>query len=228
MKLQIIFATGNANKVHELREILADPEITIRTMKEAGVSADPDENGTTFEENAKIKAKAVWEKVQAAGSHLYRSPQNPDGFDPSLPIVVASDDSGLVIDALGGAPGIHSARFMGRNTSYSLKMNALLDQLRDTPDEQRTARFVCAVAAIFPEGMNPENYARPKLLTVEGTMEGQIAHSIIGKNGFGYDPFFYLPAYHKTSAQLSDEKKNAISHRGKAFRALAAALRSQL
>lgn len=242
MKFQIIVATGNLNKVHELREILADPDIRICTMKEAGVAADPDENGSTFEENALIKARAVWENVcrlrrqsrcnpAAAGTTAPScGPFPPSGsgtsLDWQLPVIVMSDDSGLVIDALGGAPGIHSARFMGHDTSYTRKMNALLEQLRDVPDEKRTARFVCAAAAIFPEGLDPSS-EQEQVLTAEGTMEGRIAHSITGENGFGYDPFFYLPALHKTSAQLTDDEKNAISHRGRAVRKLVDYLRNR-
>lgn len=209
MKLQIIFATGNADKVREIREILADPDITVQTMKEAGIAASPEENGETFTDNARIKARAV-------ARLLVLHPECVQ--DPAVPVVIMSDDSGLCIDALGGAPGIHSARFMGHDTSYTVKMNALLARLKDVPDEKRTARFTCAVAAILPKSPftgGPDGWEE---LTAATSMEGVIAHSIRGAHGFGYDPFFYLPELRKTSAELTDREKNAISHRGKAIR----------
>ena len=166
-------------------------------MREAGVEADPDENGSSFEDNAQIKAQAVFD--------LLRSRPAPDG---TLRIVM-SDDSGLVIDALGGAPGVHSARYMGYDTDYRLRMKHILELMQDVPDEKRTARFVAAVGAILPDGT---------FRVVRGTMEGMIGRSIAGENGFGYDPFFYLPQYGMTSAEISPEEKNRISHRGKALR----------
>ncbi len=208
VKKQIIFATGNKGKIREIMNILSDPTLTVLSMKEAGLSCEPEENGSCFEENALIKARAVAERIQmvrdgrAAASEL---------FDPSAETYVLSDDSGLVIDALGGEPGVHSARFMGYDTDYNLKMGALLEQMKDVPDDKRTARFTAAVAAVLPDG---------KEHVVTGHMEGVIAHEIKGENGFGYDPFFYLPEYGKTSAEISPEEKNLISHRGKALRAM--------
>lgn len=206
MKKMIIFATGNQNKVREIRDIIGDPSIEVLTMKEAGVPADPAEDGSTFEENALIKARAVAELLRdkiAAGTLPI------DVTDTE--ITVLSDDSGLEIDALGGEPGIYSARYLGHDTDYGYKMNAILQRLDGVPDEKRTARFVAAVAAVRPDGTE---------LVTRGTMEGRIGHAISGSNGFGYDPFFFLPEYGMTSAEITAEQKNAISHRGKALRAM--------
>lgn len=229
-KIQIIFATGNQGKIREIRQIMSsagrkDVSIEVLSMREADAFADPEENGETFEDNALIKAQAVYD--------LLLSRPAPDG---TLRIVM-SDDSGLVIDALGGAPGVHSARYMGYDTDYRLRMEHLLELLRDVPDEKRTARFVAAVAAVLPadcayllsdlrEGsLSPDRtYPGEIRMVVRGAMEGRIARSIAGENGFGYDPFFYLPQYKKTSAQISPEEKNSISHRGKALRSMLAGL----
>ena len=160
-------------------------------MKEAGIDIDIVEDGATFEENAMIKAKAISELL----------PHD----------VILADDSGLEIDYLDKAPGIYSARYAGVDTSYDIKNQMLLDQLEHVPDEQRTARFVCAIAAVFPDGTAE---------TVRGTIEGVIGHEIIGDNGFGYDPIFYVPEYGCTTAQMEPEKKNELSHRGNALRAM--------
>ena len=192
---KIIFATGNENKMVEIRQILSDLGMEILSQKEAGIQADPEENGTTFEENALIKARAV--RSIAAGME-----ENKDA-------VILADDSGLEIDPLNKEPGIYSARYMGTDTSYDIKNNALLERLEGVPDEERTARFVCAIAAAFPDGTEE---------VVRGTMEGRIGHEIAGENGFGYDPIFFLPEYGCTSAQLSPEKKNSLSHRGEGLR----------
>lgn len=189
MKEKIIFATKNKNKMKEIREILADKDYDILSMEEAGISIDVVEDGTTFEENALIKARAIRDYVKDA--------------------IVLADDSGLEIDYLGGAPGIYSARFEGEDTPYSIKNQILLDKLSGVPDEERTARFVCAAAAAFPDGTDQ---------VVRGTIEGRIGYQSEGENGFGYDPIFYVPEYGCTTAQMSAEQKNAISHRGKALR----------
>ncbi|MBP3233065.1 MAG: XTP/dITP diphosphatase [Eubacterium sp.] len=188
---KLIFATGNKDKLREIKEILAGMDIEILSMKEAGIDIDIVEDGKTFEENALIKARAV---CKASGE------------------LSLADDSGLEIDALGKEPGIYSARYMGEDTSYDIKNNNLIERLEGIPDEQRTARFVCAMAAVFPDGTEK---------TFVRTMEGRIGYKIAGENGFGYDPIFVLPEYGKTSAEISPEEKNAISHRGKALRALA-------
>ncbi len=200
-KYQIIFATGNKGKIREIKEIVAAgsnaENIEVLSMREADVAADPEENGADFEDNALIKAQAVYD--------LLLSRPVPENTTR----IVMSDDSGLVIDALDGAPGVHSARYMGYDTDYRLRMEHILDLMKDVPDEKRTARFVAAVAAILPDGQSR---------VVRGAMEGRIGHSIAGENGFGYDPFFYLPQYGKTSAEISPEEKNSISHRGQALR----------
>lgn len=190
MEHTIIFATGNEGKMHEIRQILGDMDVEILSMKEAGISADIIEDGKTFEENAIIKAKAVSKMT----THI-----------------VLADDSGLEIDYLNKEPGIYSARYMGENTSYDIKNANLLDRLNGVEDKKRTARFVCAIAAAFPDG---------EVITSEGIVEGRIAYEPKGENGFGFDPIFYLPEYGCTTAQLSEEEKNSISHRGRALRTM--------
>ncbi len=192
---KIIFATGNAHKMEEIRMILSDLGVEILSQKEAGIAADVVEDGATFEENAMIKAAEI-ARIAA---------QNPEYRDA----VVLADDSGLEIDYLNKEPGIYSARYMGENTSYDIKNNELIRRLDGVPDEKRTARFVCAIAAAFPDGTKR---------VVRGTMEGRIGYEIAGENGFGYDPIFYLPEYGCTSAQLTPEKKNELSHRGEGLR----------
>ena len=196
MERRIVFATGNENKMTEIRMILSDLGMPVYSMKELGVEADIVEDGISFEENAEIKARAI--------SRLL-----PDD-------IVLADDSGLEIDYLDKAPGIYSARFAGEDTSYDVKNCILLDKLEGIPDEERTARFVCAVAAAFPDGTSR---------IVRGTMEGIIGHEIAGKNGFGYDPIFFLPEYGCTSAELSPEKKNELSHRGEGLRKMRGIIR---
>lgn len=192
---KIIFATGNENKMREIRMILKDLGMEILSQKEAGIKADVVEDGKTFEENALIKAKEI---ARIAREDLdYRDS------------VVLADDSGLEIDYLNKEPGIYSARYMGEDTSYDIKNQALLERLSGVPDEKRTARFVCAIAAAFPDGTSE---------VVRGTMEGIIGYEAAGENGFGYDPIFFLPEYGCTSAELSPEKKNELSHRGEGLR----------
>lgn len=185
---RVIFATGNEGKMREIREIMADLGVEILSMKEAGVEADIVEDGTSFEENAVIKARTIMELTNE---------------------LVLADDSGLEIDYLNGEPGIYSARYMGEDTSYHIKNHNLIARLEGVEDEKRTARFVCAIAAAFPDG---------EILTVRDTVEGRIGYEERGENGFGYDPIFYLPEYGMSSAELSPEEKNKISHRGKALR----------
>lgn len=191
---RVIFATGNEGKMREIRMILKAYPVEVVSMKEAGIDTDIVEDGNTFEENALIKARAI---MKLTGD------------------IVLADDSGLEIDYLNKAPGIYSARFLGEDTDYDTKNNYILDKLSGVPDEKRTARFVCAMAAVFPDGSE---------ITRRGVIEGIIGHEIAGENGFGYDPIFYLPEYGCMSAQLAPEKKNEISHRGKALRALVEAI----
>ena len=194
----IIFATGNSGKLREIKEIFKDLDINILSMKEAGVSADPKEDGRSFEENSLIKANAVRRLVDSG----YPEPES---------VVVMADDSGLEVDFLGKAPGIMSARFMGHDTSYDIKNNEILKRLSGVPEENRTARFVCAVSAVFSGGES---------LVTKKTMEGRIGYKIEGENGFGYDPIFIPDGYDVTSATISPEEKNEISHRGKALRSM--------
>lgn len=190
--MKIVFATGNKDKMVEVRAILKDIGEEIVSMKEAGIAIDIIEDGTTFEENALIKARAVAECIDA---------------------IVLADDSGLEVDYLNKEPGIYSARYCGEDTPYAIKNQIIIDRVKDAGEGQRTARFVCAIAAIVPM---PDGSKRE--LVVRGTFEGEIAQEPAGENGFGYDPIFYVPQYGCTSAQMSMEQKNELSHRGKALR----------
>ena len=192
---KIIFATGNQDKMKEIREILSDIDAEVLSLKDAGIKVDIVEDGSTFEENAEIKAKAICEMTGE---------------------IVLADDSGLEVDYLNKEPGIYSARYMGEDTSYRIKNKNIIDRLEGVPDEKRTARFVCAIAAAFPDGT---------VKTVRGVMEGIIGYEEKGENGFGYDPIFFLPEYGCTSSEISMEEKNKISHRGKALRAIKDELR---
>ncbi|MGN6711944.1 XTP/dITP diphosphatase [Anaerocolumna jejuensis] len=187
---RIIFATGNEGKMKEIRMILKDLDCQVLSMKEAGIEADIVEDGTTFEENAVIKAKTIMEMTGD---------------------IVLADDSGLEVDAMDKAPGVYSARFMGENTSYDIKNNYILEQVKGLPMEKRSARFVCVIACAFPDG---------RILTTRGAFEGFIGESIAGENGFGYDPIFLVPEFGCTSAELSPEVKNEVSHRGKALNSM--------
>ena len=190
MEHRIVFATGNEGKMREVRLILADLGMEILSMKEAGADPDIVEDGKTFGESAEIKARAVWE--QTGG-------------------IVLADDSGLVIDWLNGEPGVYSARYMGEDTSYEIKNQALIDRLAGVEGADRSARFVCNIAAVLPDG---------QVVHTEETMEGRIAEKPAGHEGFGYDPILYLPEFGKTSAEITIEEKNRISHRGKALEAM--------
>lgn len=187
---KIIFATSNEGKMREIRMILADCGCQVLSLKEAGIQADIAEDGKTFEENAVIKAKAI---------------------RPLTDGIVLADDSGLEVDFLDKAPGVYSARFMGESTSYDIKNQAIIDKLKGVQGADRSARFVCVIAASLPDGT---------VLTTRGTIEGEIAQTPAGQGGFGYDPIVYVPEYGMTTAELSAEEKNRISHRGKALRAM--------
>jgi XTP/dITP diphosphohydrolase len=205
--MRIVFATGNKDKMREIRQILGGIDAQILSMKEAGVFEDVVEDGLTFSENARIKADAIYDLLQE------KEPEE------AAQTIVLADDSGLEIDYFGGEPGIYSARYLGKDTPYTEKNSIILQRLEGVADEERTARFVCAIAARLPEG---------KKLDTLGKMEGRIGYSISGENGFGYDPIFFLPEYGKTSAELSPEEKNAVSHRGKALRDMEKLLRKEL
>lgn len=194
---KIIFATGNAGKMKEIRMILADLGAEILSMKEAGIKADIVEDGSSYEENALIKARAVAACEAAKGA------------------IVMADDSGLEVDYLNCEPGIYSARYLGEDTPYSVKNANLIERLNGVADEKRTARFVCAIAAVLPDGRE---------LAVRAAVEGRIGYEEKGSHGFGYDPIFYVPEFGKTTAELTEEEKNRISHRGQALRLMKAEL----
>ncbi len=187
MEKIIVFATGNEGKMREIRMVLSDLDVTVLSMAEAGVKMDIAEDGATYEENAVIKAKAV---MEATGK------------------LALADDSGLEIDYLNQEPGIYSARYLGEDTPYSVKNQLLIERLAGVPDEKRTARFISAIAAVYPDGT---------IETVHASIEGRIGYEEKGSNGFGYDPIFYLPEYDCMSGELPLEEKNKISHRGKAL-----------
>lgn len=193
MELTMVFATKNPAKLREVMDIMAGSPFRVISMTEAGVDPDINENGETFEANAIIKAQAV---MAATG----------------LPTL--ADDSGLVIDYLNGAPGVYSARFMGEDTDYGVKNARIIEMLAAVPDSDRTARFVCAIAAAFPESFD----AATPIMVETAAFEGFIAKEALGVNGFGYDPIFYLPEFGMSAAQLDPTQKNRISHRGKALR----------
>lgn len=187
---KIIFATGNQGKVKEIQAILSDTGFRVLSLKEAGISIDVEENGTTYEENALIKARAAAAFTDA---------------------IVMADDSGLEIDYLNKEPGIYSARYLGEDTSYHIKNGNLIARLDGVAEENRTARFVCAIAAVLPDGTE---------LVTRGVVEGFIGYEEKGSGGFGYDPIFVVPEFGCTTAELSPEQKNEISHRGRALEAM--------
>jgi len=188
MTERIIFATQNAHKMVEIKQILSDLPYEVVSMGEVGIDIEVIEDGITFEENAAKKAKEI---MEVTGE------------------IVLADDSGLEIDFLNKEPGIYSARYLGEDTPYSEKNAIILDRLKEAKGDARSARFVCVIAAAYPDG---------EVITARGTMEGVIADKIMGANGFGYDPIFYVPKYGKTTAEMPSEVKNSISHRGNALR----------
>lgn len=197
--MKIIFATGNEGKVREVKEILADLDVEVLSMKEAGVTSEAEETGTSFLENAMIKAQDIAKKVSDA--------------------IVMADDSGLMVDALNGEPGIYSARYLGEDTPYSVKNANIIQRLENIPKPLRTARFVCAIAAVLPDGTT---------YTTTGTIEGYIGYEERGTGGFGYDPIFMVDEFGCSTAELTAEQKNAISHRGKALTAMKANIQKAL
>ena len=199
MKRRIVFATGNENKMKEIRMILSDLNTEIVSMKEAGVDIDIVEDGMSFEENAEIKARSV-----------ARILTND---------IVLADDSGLEIDYLDKAPGIYSARFLGEDTSYDIKNNYIIEKLKDAKGKERSARFVCAMAVAFPNG---------EISTCKGVIEGLITYEQKGTNGFGYDPIVYVPEFEMTTGEMTPELKNSISHRGKALEQMKEILKGKL
>lgn len=195
--MKLLIATNNAHKAKEIREILSDSFSEMLTMRDAGISFEVEEDGTTFEENALKKAQ---ETLAFVG----------DRFD-----AVLADDSGLCVDALHGAPGVYSARFSGDAHNDAANNAHLIDLLKDVPDSQRTAQFCCC-AALARRGAKP--------IVVRGTVDGMILREARGENGFGYDPYFYYSPLRKSFAELSAEEKNAVSHRKRALLQLREAL----
>ena len=198
-EFKLILATSNKDKAREIAEILSDTPFVVTTMKEEGYDPDIVEDGKTFEENALKKARAVHELATGA--------------------YVMADDSGLCIDALDGAPGIYSARFCGEDSTYPEKFKKIFEMLKDVPEEKRTAKFVCSIAVVRPDGSE---------FTVRGEVCGVLHEKPMGDGGFGYDPIFYVPEFGMTTAQMTKEQKNSISHRGKASRAMAEKLKEEL
>ena len=198
-EFKLILATSNKDKAREIAEILSDTPFVVSTMKEEGFDPDIVEDGKTFEENALIKARAVHALAQNA--------------------YVMADDSGLCIDALDGAPGIYSARFCGEDSTYPEKFAKIFEMLKDVPEEKRTAKFVCSIAVVRPDGSE---------FTVRGEVCGVLHEKPMGDGGFGYDPIFYVPEFGMTTAQMTKEQKNSISHRGQASRAMAERLRAEI
>lgn len=206
---KIIFATGNKGKMREIREIMEDCDVEIYSMKEAGINIDIVEDGDTFEANSTIKAKAISDYISGRGMSEEQKDDSWKAISEKYKgAIVLADDSGLEIDYLNKEPGVYSARYMGEDTSYDIKNQNLIDRLEGVEKDKRTARFVCAIAAVLPDG---------EVMVSRETMEGYIGWKIAGENGFGYDPIFYLDEFGCSSAELSREQKNAISHRGKAL-----------
>lgn len=193
--MRIVFATNNQGKIKEIKEILKDSKVDVLTLSDLGIHSDPEENGSTFAENARIKVVDVYNRLKTAGE-----------LDDTI---IMADDSGLCIDCLNGDPGVKSARFMGHDTPYTEKNKAILALLKDVPWENRGAAFVCHICAVTPEG---------RFYDAESRMEGAIAQKPEGTEGFGYDPIFYVPEYGKVSGLLTPEQKNSVSHRGKVLR----------
>lgn len=191
---EIMIATSNAHKVEEFTQMLAPLGYQVRSLLDLEEAIDIEESGTTFEENALIKARAVHERLHTA---------------------VISDDSGLAVDAMDGAPGVYSARFLGYDTDYATKNQYIIDQVKD---KERGAQFVCAIGYVAEDGSEH---------VFTGIVRGEIAPQISGEKGFGYDPIFYYPPYHATLAEVSEEQKNAVSHRGRALSKLIAFLKGE-
>ena len=191
MENKMIIATGNEGKMKEIRQILASADRTFASLNDCGLShIEIIEDGKTFEENAIIKARAIMEHTGE---------------------MVLADDSGLEVDYLDKAPGIYSARYLGEDTSYTIKNNHIIKLLEGVEGTDRSARFICVIACAFPDG---------RILTTKGIIEGQIAYEEKGEHGFGYDPIFFVPEFGCTSAELTPEEKNKISHRAKAITAM--------
>ena len=188
--MKLILATNNKNKLREIREMLESTGVSVVSQAEAGIDLDAEETGTTFAENAAIKARAIAETVRSRGELCY----------------VLADDSGLAVDALNGEPGVYSHRWAGENATDQDRIAKLLDAMKDTPDSERGAQFVCDMCLIAPDGTER---------LFEGVVRGVILHAARGENGFGYDPVFGYGD--RSFAELSADEKNAVSHRHNAL-----------
>jgi XTP/dITP diphosphohydrolase len=224
VKLPLVLATRNSGKLREIRALLADLPVEPVLLPED--APEVPETAGTFAGNAELKARAAARllRLPHLGDSLFAGASDPpDPSDPPYylnpPPFVLADDSGLEVDALGGAPGVHSARYAGPGGSDAACVAKLLEAMRGVPEAARTARFRCAMALLAPDG---------RLRIVEGTLEGRLTHSPRGENGFGYDPLFLIPAFGLTTAELSPEEKNRISHRGQALAKAVALLRGEL
>ena len=194
--MKVIVATGNAGKMREFKRILEPLGFAVTSMKEEGISLPIEETGTTFAENARIKALAVHTHTGEA---------------------VVADDSGISVDALDGRPGVYSARYGGEDLPHPEKIKLLLSELRDVPPERRGAHYTCAICFVLPDG---------RMLDFEAVCEGHVGYETRGANGFGYDPIFYIGE--RSFAEYTDAEKDAISHRGKALRQMAATVERML
>lgn len=188
---KLIVASNNQHKIEEIKEMLKEFNLDVISLKEAGIDIDVEENGTTFAENAHIKAYEIFKIVKDA--------------------MVLADDSGLMVEALNGEPGVYSARYAGEHGNDKKNNEKLLSKLKEFKFEDRKAKFVCAMELIIDEA---------RTITVQGEVKGYILEEQRGENGFGYDPLFYVPEYKKTTAEMTPEEKNSISHRGKALKNL--------
>lgn len=206
-EVTVIFATENENKMVEIREIMEGLPIKLLSLKDIGIRSQAEETGATFSENSEIKARDIFDRLRA------------DKELSKKDIIVMADDSGLCIDALHGAPGVLSARWLGHDTGYDEKNRIVLERLKDVPFEKRGAAFVCDICAVLPDG---------SVLHAEEEMRGAISEHSAGENGFGYDPIFFLPEYGKTSSEIPREEKNRISHRGKALKKMSESLKNYL
>lgn len=195
--MKLILATNNQNKVREIRTMLQELPYEVCSQKEAGYVLDVEETGTTFAENAALKAKALWNAAKAAGECC----------------LTLADDSGLCVDALHGAPGVYSSRYAGENATDADRNAKLLRELENVPAAERTAKFVCDMVLILPDGTE---------ILCEGTVSGSIGFAPQGDNGFGYDPLFYVG--NRSFAEFSAEEKNAVSHRKRALEQVLAVL----
>ena len=199
--MNLIIASNNQGKVLEIKEMTKELGFSVLSLKDAGILIDIEETGITFEENATLKAKAIFDAITAGA----------DGIDPEITrnnSIVIADDSGLCVDALNGAPGVYSARYAGENATDAERYEKLLNEMINIPADNRTARFICVICLIYPNG---------EAVIVSGSCEGVIANMPVGERGFGYDPVFYMPQFEMTIAQMPPELKNSISHRGKAI-----------